>query len=149
MKENKIIKHKYSDDMCHLDCDCPPVENYAAEEKVAYRWVNSNFDHPNNFIPVLKINPNRIDDFENCDDKCKGFGLSLFNDLRKAEKRLSSFLKRKPLLAKTLGNAIAEGTIEKNDGLAGIIDETGHFTFHEGENCDLKAKFTIVKYLNS
>ncbi|MFD0762704.1 hypothetical protein ACFQZW_11485 [Lutibacter aestuarii] len=142
-------RHKYAEDISNLDCDCPPSENYVEEEKVAYRWVHSDIEHPYNFIPVLKIDPNRIDDFDDCDDKCKGYGLSLFNDLKKAENRLTSFLKRKPLLAKTLGNAIAEGTIEKNEGIASESDKRGHFTFHEDESCDLKPKFTIVKQLNS
>ncbi len=142
-------KHKYAKDISDLDCDCPPSENYVAEDKVAYRWVHSDIEHPYNFIPVLKIDTNRIDDFENCEEKCKGYGLSLFNDYKKAEKRLTDFLKRKPLLAKTLGNAIAEGKIERNDGIAGKSDRRGHFTFHEEENCDLKPKFTIVKHLNS
>ena len=144
-----MIKHKYAEDLSDLNCDCPPTENYSSEDKVAYRWVHSDIEHPYNFIPVFKINPNRVDNYEKCEEKCKGFGLSLFNDLKKAEKRLSGFLKRKPLLAKTLGSAIAEGTIEKTEGVAGLTDETGHFTFHEEEKCDLKPKFTIVKHLKT
>lgn len=142
-----LKKHKYAEELSKLNCDCPPKEGYNCQDREAYRWVHADIDHHYNFMPALKITPSRIEG-EKCKNICKGFGLSFFDDLQKAENKLSSFLERKPQLAKTFGTAIAKGSLEKGEGVSNLADDTGHFTFHEDENCDLKPKFTIIKSIN-
>lgn len=140
-----MAEFKYKEIHSQLTCDCPPSDSFGPCNMIAYRWVHENFEHENNFKPVLKINPTRIDEFESCEKKCQALGLSLFNDSQKAENKLKSFISRKPMLANILGNSIARGQINENDGVANQPDRTGHFTFHESKNSSIKSKFEFLK----
>lgn len=140
-----MSEHKYIKDIDKLECDCFPDKSFNSTDTLAFRWVHSDFNNPNNFLPVFKIDPNRVEDYENCNQKCMGYGLSLYSNLSKAEKKLTSYLKRKPQLVKVFGDSIAEGKLEKDDGIANKPDSKSHFTFHEHKDCNLKTKFATIK----
>lgn len=44
---------------------------------------------------------------------------------------------------------IAKGKIEKDDGACTTINDVGHFSFFEFNNCDLKSKFIICDSLEN
>jgi hypothetical protein len=142
-----MTNHKYIKDINKLDCVCFPDKKFQSMNVDAFRWVHSDSNNPNNFSPVFKITPSRIGGYEACEEKCVGFGLSLFISLNKAEKKLTNMLRRKPKLAKQLGDSIAEGNIDESDGLVNKPNSIGHFTLHENVNCNLKPKFVTVKQI--
>jgi hypothetical protein len=69
--------------------NCPPA-NYESKEIVGFRFVFKDPKHRNNFLPVLIINPNRINSF-NDQRKCKGYELSLYDSLENG-KASSSYM---------------------------------------------------------
>ncbi len=136
---------KYKSEHTKLDCECPPKDLFESCSITVYRWIHKNFNHENNFKPVLLINPSRIDEFDSCEQKCSGYGLSLFIDEKKAEKKLKSFLRRKPMLSEVFGDSIAIGKLNEEDGVANKPDNSGHFTLHESEASNIKLKFKFLK----
>lgn len=140
-------EHKYAKEIDNLKCTCPPTDDFSPADMKAYRWVHSDFNNSNNFLPVLKINPNRLEECRDCKEKCMGYGISLYDDLSKAEKKLKKYLKRKPKLVKIFGDSIAEGNVNTTDGLVNIPNSEGHFTLHEDKDCNLKAKFVTLKQI--
>ena len=138
-------KLKYKSEHTKLDCECPPTESFTHKNVEAFRWVHKDFNHENNFKPVLLITPSRIDEIDSCESQCSGYGLSLFIDEKKAEKKLISYLKRKPMLSEIFGDSIAVGKIDKEDGVINEPDKKGHFTFHESDKSNIKLKFEFLK----
>ena len=124
--------------------DCPP-ENYSALNKPAFRWLHEDIDNANNFTPVLLLSPKRALNMNHI-NRCKGYGLSLFDTSNGAIDRYRELIDSKPNLADTLGNSLGEITLTFHDGI-GSEPETnnnGHFTFHEYEKTDLAKK--IIKF---
>lgn len=140
---------KYKSEHSKLTCTCPPEDSFENKSLTAYRWVHEDIEHENNFKPVLLINPSRIDDIDSCEQKCNGYGLSLFIDEKKAERKLKAYLERKPKLKKVFGNSIAKGEIDDDDGVVDEPNKQGHFTLHESESCNLEDKFVIAKTLTN
>jgi hypothetical protein len=124
--------------------DCPP-ENYSEINKSAFRWLHEEIDNDNNFKPVLLQSPKRALNMNHL-NKCKGYGLSLFNTANGAIERYLDIIASKPNLIETFGNSLGEISLTNKDGV-GSEPETnnnGHFTFHEYENTDLTKK--IIKF---
>ncbi|MBC7881230.1 MAG: hypothetical protein H7Y37_07840 [Anaerolineae bacterium] len=92
------------------------------------------------------INPQRFTP-GGCPDSvlCASFGLSLYATIENARRKLKNLAKS---IAKrgynTIGTHIAEGVIDRNDGVISPIGSDGHFTLHESTNADLAAKFVVV-----
>lgn len=122
--------------------NCPPT-NYESEEIVGFRFVFKDPRHKNNFLPVLIIKPNRINSF-NDEGKCKGYGLSLYDSLENAKASYSYLQKRFKNINRTIGTHIAEGLIDKEDGVVSEVGSNGHFTLHESENSEIKSAFNIA-----
>lgn len=141
-------KYKYKEYHDALKCYCPPKEGLSPLNMTAYRWIHSDLEHQNNFLPPLIIEPTRIDSFETCEIKCENYALSFFNDQNKAESKLKKYIKRKPLLANVLGSAIGKVDIIEDDGKGSLPRNDGHFNFHEFCAFDLKNKLTFVKEIN-
>ncbi len=128
---------------------CPP-ENYKPQNLQAFRFVYSDINHPNNFLPVGKISPERTNDFDT-ENQCKSYGLSMFVDKSKAQLRFISLLKRtKGRYATTVGSSIAIINLSENDGKCSDWrdDFYSHFTFHEFDKTDLKNKVESIFPLN-
>lgn len=145
--KNKILKYKE-----YLDRfpNCPS-DDFSNENSESYRWVNKRPTN-NDFIPLnlIKEPPPRV--LEDSDLMCIGYGLSFFDSLIKAyEKYLNLYNKKrehlKVIFISDYGNSIAKININKSDGLKGNHNtETGHFTFHIYDHCDLTSQ--IIEILN-
>jgi hypothetical protein len=138
------MEFKYKIQHSQLRCICPPIDLLKSINEKAFRFVHEDINHNNNFLPPLIIEPTRIEDFSDCEKQCEGYALSIFNDFNKAEKKLTRLLSHKPLLKDVLGNCIAEGIIEVNDGLVDNPNH-GHYNLHEYKGIDLALKFKIIK----
>jgi hypothetical protein len=124
-----------------LIANCPPADYYPTQIK-AYRFVFSDPNHPDNFLPVLMMNPKR--NFPDPNGQCLGYALSLFDSLENAQKRYGDMVKGRPALRKKLGSHIAAGIITPNDGLVSEVNSSGHFSLHQFAETDLKHKFQII-----
>lgn len=135
---------KYEDQVSSLNCCCPPTELCSPSLK-AYRFVNEDLNHKNNYLPPLLINPTRIN--EHCSDEkiCSGYALSFYTDLSKAERQLKKYLERKRSLAKTLGSSIGSIELNRSDGLMGSVDKKKHFDLFEFKSVILQGRFTIER----
>ena len=129
---------KYQNEIDALGCS---LESFSERDnRKAFRWIINNMDHPNNFLPRALI----IDK----EKTCGSWGLSFFETLKQSIDRLNHIVSDKAYLYKKLGNLIAEGTLERNDGLSEDCNEIGHFNHHEYVGIDLKSKFQIVHKVN-
>lgn len=129
--------------------DCPK-SIFKEIEGLYFRWVQANAKGVNDFLPInlIKDPPQRI--LDNSDLLCMGFGLSLFDTNANAfslysnryNKSRNKIAKENFILEK--GTCIAQVKIEKSDGIADEPSSTGHFTFHEYLDCDLKKNIQTI-----
>jgi len=138
-------EYKYESYLDSLSCEYPPSDTFSPNNLHAYRWIQEDINAENNFLPVSIIKPSRLDGCDSCQEKCKYFGLSMFDNEKKAEERLKSFILRKPMLAEVFGNSIAEGVLNEEDGVVDYPDGFGHFNLYESANSDIKSKFSFLK----
>lgn len=145
MYKKKLKYIKYLEDFP----DCPCATKYNEVEMEAYRWVKNN-ENVNDFIPLSLINdpPPRI--LDDSDKLCASYGLSMFLTLKHAAKRYQSRIRHtrachRQKQIEEYGKEIALLNLEINDGVAGDLNsDSGHFTFHQYENVDLKNKITRI-----
>lgn len=124
--------------------DCPP-SSYKRKDVVAYRFVFEDLDE-NSFLPALVKKPKRVLINDSDSVRCQAHGLSLFDTLENAEEFYSNLPPNTSKNRhKTIGSHIAEGNIDKSDGVVSRVSSNGHFTLHESNNADLPSKFNIVK----
>ncbi|MEI9943986.1 MAG: hypothetical protein WDN26_07150 [Chitinophagaceae bacterium] len=110
------------------------------ENKIAFRWTFEQITHPNNFLPVTKTNPSNKKAFEHV----TGWALSFFETQQQSKARLQYISEDKPKAYKKLGTHIAEGKLQKTDGICQIqCDQFGHFNFFDYENVDFTPNFQI------
>ncbi len=122
--------------------NCPP-DNYTEIEKDAFRWIHQN-EHENDFKPLnlIKNPPARI--IDDSDNMCKAYGLSLFDSLKNAYGTYKKYYTKRrehlrPDFINEFGECIATLKVVFSEGVAGDLNpKSGHFTFHEYENVDLR-----------
>ena len=151
----EIEKYKYEEYLIavreehKINCPC---EKATPKNSTAFRWVHSDINHENNFLPpgIIAIKQKRkprIFPPNQKENYCNIFALSLFDTENNAIKRFKNFPKR---IQKMLGfTNVAMGEIETNDGVLTGINSYGHFDLHEFEEASLVSKFTIKKELLS
>jgi len=137
------MNFKYANEIEKLDIiGCPPMHQCSLPNlKIVYRWVFSELTHKNNFIPVLAINPKRINapKFIENKDKCKGFALSMHDSLENSINHHQNMSKKIPNFSKSVGDKIVK--LERNlvDGFCDMPSKNdfdkGHFNFFESANC--------------
>jgi hypothetical protein len=142
---NNTLKYQWLIDELEISETCP-YNGCSERTMTAYRWTFSDINHPDNFLPVgvldKKRYPPRINDKSNNFFKCSCSGLSMYHSLESATLNFMTFPKRtRELLGYT---SIAEGNLQKNEGLIGDVNEKGHFDFFEYIDIDLSQKFKIV-----
>lgn len=129
---------KYQDDIDDLDCGCD-LSGFSEQNREAFRWTFEEIEHPNNFKPVFAIDEKRKR------NTCKGWGLSFFFSKASAIKRLKYLTANKPFLFKKLGTHVAQGKLDKEDGISDKKDNKGHFTHFDYKDVNLSPKFTIIE----
>lgn len=142
---NNTLKYQWLINKLEVSETCP-YNNCIGKDIFAYRWTYDDIEHLENFLPkdILdnKRTPPRINDKASDDYKCSCCGLSMYITLESA---ISNFTTLPLRIRKLLGYTnIAEGYLEKNEGLIGEVNEKGHFDFFEYINIDLPQKFKIV-----
>lgn len=111
---------------------------YEEEDRQAYRWTFKDIEHPNNFLPMAILLSSKYG------KDCGGWALSFFTTEELATQRLENICSNKRHLHKKLGTHIAEGKIEKSDGLNGGYHPTnGHFSHYEYKETDFSKKFVV------
>jgi hypothetical protein len=140
------MKFKYAEKISALDIvDCPPKEAQKIEGvDFIYRWVHEDIAHKNNFIPVLEIQPARVQNFKSNAKKCSGFALSMHDSLENSRRHFQNLRENLPNFPQIVGNFIAELKIKTGDGCRtypSVMDfDFGHFDFFESEHLNLSAR---------
>ena len=123
--------------------NCPP-ENSAGGEIICFRYVHSDLNHENNFLPAFIINPTRRNDSFDA-QVCSGYGLSFFNSFDGAVRKYKALAKSFKQINLKLGTHVARGTLSETDGVRTAPNEIGHFDLHEFVNVNLKSRFVIIE----
>lgn len=134
---------KYADAMSQLS-NCPPASVRAIEGNV-FRFFHADTSDERNYLPPAKLQPTRK--WKDDEERCDGFGLSMFFSQVKAEVYFSELRQAVPNIGKRIGSHVATAQIVENDGLATPEDRAGHFSLFESSTCSLKERFTLVKAL--
>src|SRR5688500_2395115 len=120
------MRFKYHKEIAQFECDLLAYQQ--CEAKTAFRWVFEEIHDPRNFEPKFKLDQS----FQR--NTCIGWALSFFNTQENAKKRLLHITKDKEHLFKKLGTHIANGLLEKVDGVSNDPEKFGHFSHFEYEN---------------
>jgi len=125
----------------------PSFEGYSeVENKVAFRWTFEDINHPSNFLPVTKTNPSYKKAFE----IFTGWALSFFETQDQSKARLKNLSEDKPRMYRKLGTHIAQGLLQKNQGLCELqCDAHGHFNFFENDGLDLIPHFKVIEQVGT
>ena len=143
----KNMKFKYQEELRQLNVPCPPDDYIATTVDLVYRWVFEEIEDERNFLPQFHRKPQRFLHKEDI-DKCKGMGLSLFDNLEGAAQRFAEL--RDAIgdkVCKTLGTQIAQGSLEVSDGVSGKSERLGHFSHHPSSSAEFQHKFVIIQKL--
>lgn len=117
---------------------------YSPKAQDAYRFVFAT-EPERNHKPVCIANPRRI---LPPGIKTSGYALSCFENEEKAELRYRILNKTFKLISKTIGDSIAEGILNKDDGLVTQSDiQTAHFDLYEFSEFDANRAFTLKRTL--
>lgn len=115
-------------------------ELFSVDSKTSYRFVFSECP-ARNHIPVCIMNPKRMLPL---DVMTSRFALSCFGNEEKAKERYNALKHSFKMIAKTIGDALSEGTIRDVDGL--LAEEavaTSHFDFYEFDTCSPADIFSL------
>ena len=127
----------------HIEClqNCPPG-NCQKCTRDAFRFVFADINHPQNFLPVALKNPSRLlgDDTKRCSDHA----LSFFNSRENAIGAFQRMSRRFKNIRKTIGDHLATGTLQPQDGVATPVSRSGHFDLFEEDDCQLAGRFRVV-----
>ncbi len=145
------MSFKYQKHIEALFVQCPPFD-YTSCKRVAFRFVfeETHNNYRNNFLPVLIIKPARKNGrrFKKEPSKCRGYALSFFDTLEHIREQYAELKRDHPNISDIIGTHIAQGIIDKEDGVVSQIDHKGHFSLHEFEGTQLQTKFRIVAPLD-
>lgn len=136
--------YKYSEYLNKSGTECPP-QSCRPKTRVCFRYVWIARDPDESFLPVALMQPTRK--FKNADEECSGYALSFFITLEKILRRFGQLRKNIPNISQTLGDHIAQGTLDENDGVQTQPDGRGHFELHEYVDVRLSPKFKVVHKL--
>jgi hypothetical protein len=148
VKKSDKVTFKYSEKTAENGIiDCPPSE----VEKVDgidfyYRWIHEDWHHKDNFVPILQINPKRINTpkFKTNKMKCSGYALSMHNSRENSLIHFKNIESNTPNFHQVVGSYIAELKIKTGDGYFTTPSKSefdfGHFDFYEIKEIDWVAK---------
>ncbi len=136
--------YKYSQDLNKVGTECPP-QNCRPETRVCFRYVLATRDPDEDFLPPLIMKPKRK--FKNTNEECSGYALSFFMTVEKMVRHFARMRRNRPNISQTLGDHIAQGMLDKNDGVQTQPTEQGHFDLHEYVGVRLSPKFKAVQEL--
>lgn len=124
-------KMKYTDKLSKID-GCPP-KTLVRRQGAAFRFVFSDNNNPNSFLPPAVIKPGR---FVTAAARlcCSGYALSMYETKAQILQRAREAQKSNPQFLKRIGDHVAELHLEDTDGLSGAASKTGHFDFFEAAN---------------
>jgi hypothetical protein len=137
---NRLFKYEAYFQL-HQMANCPPI-TYEEQIITAYRYIFDNLNDDRNFKPVYILDkdyPKRLNAAKDMEMKCKGFGLSLYQNKNGAIANYKRWMaKTNGKFAKIVGSYVATVQIMELDGVCSEIEnEDTHFTFFEYETANL------------
>ncbi|MBQ9466701.1 MAG: hypothetical protein IJU62_06975 [Muribaculaceae bacterium] len=139
----KTLKYQIQIDELISQGGLPP-SLYPPENQPAFRFIDSHSE-AGNHIPALIKRPSRRLPMSIA---ISGYALSCFDTEFHATLRYNNLKKSFKNISKTLGDALARGTLKPTDGLVTLADTSGHFDFYEYSDFDASATFVLVKQLS-
>ena len=118
--------------------DCPP-SCATPRTTDAYRFAHAELAHPNNSLPVAKINPKRNVHGRPVTTCCTAFALSVFDSLPNLRAKALQLKKNNPNILKMLGDKFIKLNVSPSSGLSSLPAASGHFELFESDTFDLLA----------
>lgn len=131
------MSFKYDDEMRRIP-HCPPDE-LVREERAAYRFVRDEVGE-SSFLPVAKLDPSRL---HREPDNCALYGISLYDSLENANRKLKYVLTLSKNIRKRIGEQIASGKVDENSGAHTVPAKNGHFTLYEYSDSSITGDFSL------
>lgn len=123
--------------------NCPP-KGIAPCSRSAVRFVHDPVDDTKNFLPPAKLSPRRtLPEHKRCD----ALALSLFITKDQADRFFNNLKKTNKNIGKSIGDHLAEGSINEADGMATSASPNGHYSFFEAVDVAWTGRFKIVASL--
>lgn len=149
-RRNLIFKYEDYFRIHELD-NCPP-NTYKKLNLTAYRYIFEDLEDERNFKPVYLLDenyPKRLNAAKDLEMKCKGFGLSMYQDKKGAIANYKRWIaKTNGKFAKIVGSFITTIEIIETDGVCSDIENADtHFTFHESQNTHFMERIEGKPYL--
>ena len=124
---------------------CPPKNYQAKQMTEVFRWVFEDINDERNFESQYHKNPKRFQ-LKSDKEKCQALALSMFYNKNGAKERFSElFDDMGSKIYQTIGNRIAKGIINEEDGVNGNIERLGHFNHHPALKTDYSKIFQILE----
>lgn len=124
---------KYHSDVSTLTA-CPPNTCAPVEPQVAFRFVHADITKRENFLPPAKLSPSRWVKKAPC---CEDYALSLFDTQERAVAYFRKLVDSHANIGKSIGDHLAEASLNPVHGLATTAEANGHFDLYEAEGVDL------------
>lgn len=144
-----IDKLKYSKEMQQLIVNHGKGLNTLVNEIAShcvYRYVYKNDIYSSHIPPYIK-KPNRTLPGRRRKIEIEGYGLSCLETFDSALFFWEELKKNYSNLKQSVGDCLAQGTIDRTDGVIDIADQYHHFNLYEFDCCDLGSKFVVIKQL--
>ncbi len=140
------MQFKFQEHFAELEGDCPPKAGYSQKDVEAYRFCWEPVENPNNWLPqILLPFPAHPNSKQLRGPRCEQFALSFFVRKEDAQRKYQSFAwyarNEKP---SSIGEFLAAGIINADDGICEEADKSGHFNVHPSELSAFEKTFNIL-----
>lgn len=144
MTKNKFKYQELLDKLVSEGCQMPPLFEPNGIQACRFAFSSSKQNH----IPQYVCNPRRmLDDINKGKSDTSLLALSCFATSPQAESFYHNLRKAFKNAERAIGDSLAEGTLNNEDGQKTANSPNGHFDFYEFENCNLNKSFKITKLL--
>ncbi|WP_439889748.1 hypothetical protein ACS7SF_10600 [Ralstonia sp. 25C] len=120
---------RYAQEITSIAC-CPPTE-VLSEDFEGFRFAFSDLAHTSNYLPIARIQPERIISGRPVAQCCTAFSLSAFDSLENLVRKAKKILVNNPKFLRLVGDHYVKIGVSGSEGVRTSPNATGHFDFFE------------------
>ncbi|WP_157376499.1 hypothetical protein [Burkholderia ubonensis] len=128
---------RYAAEVRQVGC-CPP-ESAASLDIVGFRFAFDDIEHPDNYLPLAKIKPERVIAGQPITQCCTGYSLSVFDSLESLARKAKKIVATSPKFLRRVGDHFVVLKINPDAGICTMPNDSGHFDLFEAENFSCRA----------
>ncbi|WP_141684909.1 hypothetical protein [Burkholderia stabilis] len=132
MQANVQFVLRYATEIKQLAA-CPP-KGVSALDIVGFRFAFEDIEHPDNYLPVAVVKPERAIAGQPVTQCCTGYSLSVFDSLESLARKAQKALKTSPLFLRRVGDHFIRLKITPDAGVCTVPSDSGHFDLFEADS---------------